>query len=64
MKRKTTHEMAQELLKLPDVPLHIEMWCSMSGHEMIAEMTDYDPDGTAIIWQKPIKVIPMSKRLS
>ena len=26
--------------------------------EMVAEMTEYDPDGTAIIWQKPIKKSP------
>jgi hypothetical protein len=51
---KTTHELARELLTLPDVPLVIEMWCRMDGHEMAAEMTEYDPAGTAIIWQRPI----------
>lgn len=50
---KTTHEMANELLALPDVPLVIEMWCEMERHEMTASMTSYDPEGTAIIWQKP-----------
>ena len=50
---KTTHQMAGELLALPDVPLVIEMWCRMSDHEMVAEMTEYDSEGTAIIWQKP-----------
>lgn len=50
---KTTHEMARELLALPDVKLVIEMWCEMRGHEMSADMTAYDSTGTAIIWQKP-----------
>lgn len=50
-KRKTTHEMARELLALPDVPLEVELWCNMSGHECSAVMTDYDPTGTAIICQ-------------
>lgn len=51
---KTTHEMARELLALPDVPLVIEAWCGMENHEMSAGMTEYDPTGTAIIWQKPL----------
>ena len=46
---KTTHQMAAELLALPDVPLEIEMWCRMDGYEQVAKMTEYDPDGTAII---------------
>jgi hypothetical protein len=50
---KTTHEMAQSLLALPDVPLVVEAWCQMEHYEMVAEMTEYDPSGTAIIWQKP-----------
>jgi len=54
METKTTHKLAKELLELPDVPLTIEMWCEMDGHEMVASMTGYDPTGTAIIWQKPI----------
>ena len=57
MIRKTTHEMARELLALPDLPLHIEMWCEMDNHEMTASITDYDP-GHAIIWQKPDPRLP------
>jgi hypothetical protein len=53
MPEKTTHEIARELLALPDVPLVVEMWVTMHGYTMTASMTDYDPDGTAIIWQKP-----------
>lgn len=45
--------MATELLELPDVPLLIELWCQIDGHEAVAEMTKYDPVGTAIIRQKP-----------
>lgn len=52
MNGKTTHEMARELLLLPDVPLVIDGWCEMDGYEMVADMTLYDPDGTAIIWYK------------
>ena len=50
-KQKTTHEMARELLALPDVPLVIELWCDMEGCECVAELTGYD-DQTAIIYQK------------
>lgn len=53
-RRKTTHEMAKELLALPDIPLVIEGWCDMPGYAMTAELTDYD-NKVAIIWQKPIK---------
>ena len=51
---KTTHQMARELLALPDVRLVIEGWCmTWDRPEMVADMTEYDPEGTAIIWQKP-----------
>lgn len=52
---KTTHQIAKELLALPDVPLVIEGWVGMSsyGHETIAVMTEYDPTGTAILVQRP-----------
>jgi len=51
---KTTHQMARELLSLPDVRLVIELWIMQSEDcEMVAEMTEYDPEGTAIILQKP-----------
>jgi hypothetical protein len=51
---KTTHQIAKELLALPDVELVIEYWVMMRPEsEMVAEMTEYDPNGTAIIWQKP-----------
>jgi hypothetical protein len=56
---KTTHQVARELLALPDVELVIEGWCDMSflGYTMKAEMTAYDRKGTAIIWQKPPKQV-------
>lgn len=54
MKTTTTHEMARQLLALPDVPLHIEMWCQMEGYEMMARMTEFDPEGTAIIMQERV----------
>lgn len=49
---KTTHQIARELLLLPDVELVIEGWCQMQGYTMTAAMTNYDPEGTAILWQK------------
>ena len=49
---KTTHQLADELLALPDIPLGIEGWCEMDLHEMTASITDYD-ENRAIIWQKP-----------
>jgi hypothetical protein len=49
---KTTHQIAMELLALPDIPLVIEGWCQMDNHEMVAEITGYS-DREAIIWQKP-----------
>ncbi len=49
---KTTHQIARELLELPDVPLQIEMWCRMEGHETAVDFREEDE--TAIIWQKPI----------
>lgn len=49
---KTTHELARELLSLPDVRVVIELWCSMEGYEPTAIMTDYDSH-TAIIVQRP-----------
>lgn len=54
---KTTHQMAKELLELPDVPLVIEGWCKMDNHEMVVEITDYS-DEEAIIWQKPDPRLP------
>lgn len=56
--RKTTHQMARELLALPDVPLEVEMWCAMDGHEMAADLTRYtegESKRTAIIYQKPVR---------
>jgi len=46
---KTTHEIARELLKLPDVPLLVEGWCRANDEEIEARMTAYDPEGTAIL---------------
>lgn len=48
---KTTHDIAKELLALPNVKLVVEGWCKMGGHETTVEMTEYDPDGTAILMQ-------------
>jgi len=50
---KTTHQIANELLQLPDVPLEIEGWCRVDKYEVVAEMTAHSPDSVAIIWQKP-----------
>ena len=51
---KTTHQMARELLALPDVPLYIDEWFYHWGdREIVAEMTN-NPEGTALIWQKPV----------
>jgi len=58
---KTTHQIAAELLALPNVPLVIEGWITdWPGHEMTASMTTYDPEGTAIIWQKPVDPVDIS----
>lgn len=59
---KTTHQVAQELLELPNVELVIEGWCDMQslGYTMEAAMTGYDPDGTAILWQKPPEALTQS----
>ena len=51
---KITHEVARELLELPDVPLAIEMRCILRGYEITACMTEYDPEGTAILVQRKI----------
>jgi hypothetical protein len=48
---KTTHQLAEEMLQLPDVPVVVEGWCTMESFEMVCVMTEYDPDGTAIIMQ-------------
>jgi len=50
---KTTHQVARELLALPDVKLTVELWVDRQNHQLAVEMTEYDPEGTAIIWQKP-----------
>lgn len=44
---KTTHQLARELLALPDVPVKVEMWCGWD--DPTAVMSDYDPEGTAFI---------------
>lgn len=53
----TTHEMARQLLALPDIRLTIEGWCRLNNHQMTAEITGYD-ENTAIIWQKPDPRLP------
>lgn len=58
---KTTHQLARELYLLPDVPVVIEYWASIQGHEPTALMTEYDPDGTAIIVQYPVKDSPKKR---
>ena len=44
---KTTHELARELLALPDVPVLVELWCGW--HNPTAVMSGCDPEGTAFI---------------
>ena len=51
-KTKTTHQMACELLALPDVPLVIETWCTEDDKEMVAE-----------IWNLPAVALPMAATL-
>lgn len=46
---KTTHQLAAELMALPDVPVVVEMW---TRDEPFAKMTLYDPEGTAMIVSK------------
>jgi len=46
---KTTHQIAEELLQLPDVQLHIEGWCLLDNQEICAVMSEYDPEGTAFL---------------
>jgi hypothetical protein len=58
---KTTHDIAKELLALPNVKLVVEGWCEVGGHETTAEMTEYDPDGTAILVQAPRSSQPNSR---
>ena len=53
---KTTHQIAAELLALPDVPPKVEMWCLLDRDEMVAKMAEYEnEDGTRdafITWQR------------
>ncbi len=51
---KTTHDIAKELLALPNVPLVIEGWISQSNREIQVVMTDYEPDKEAILIQRYI----------
>lgn len=48
---KTTHELGKELLALPNVPVVVEYWCSDNRQEPVPLMTEYDPEGTAMICQ-------------
>jgi len=52
---KTTHELARELLELPDVPVKVEYWTADADSEPVALMTEYDPEGTAMICQREKK---------
>ena len=52
---KTTHTLAMELMRLPNVPIEIEVWCMMDGHVIKAKMTEYDPEGTAILVQEKME---------
>lgn len=63
---KTTHELAAELLALPNVPLMIEGWVQMKGYEATAQMLDRGIDdheyGQAIITQQLLpgyKIVPV-----
>lgn len=59
-KRLTTHQMAERLRELPDVPLYIELWCEQGGCEMAVELTNWgcSRDG-AIIFQKRTSPDPL-----
>lgn len=52
---KTTHQLAEELLALPNVKLIVEGWCDMEDNEPVAKMTAYDPWETAILVQSLAK---------
>lgn len=49
---KTTHELARELIALPDKPIKVEGWSDLEDHDVTAKMTRYDPEGTAILVQR------------
>lgn len=34
---------------MPDVPLVVEGWCDTKENGIVAKMTQYDPDGEAIL---------------
>lgn len=45
----TTHELAKQLMELPDVPLEIEGWCRMKGYETRAKLCSYDETKAIIV---------------
>lgn len=53
----TTHEMARQLLALPNISLVIEGFCDPGGYVPIARITEYD-SGTAIIVNRPASELP------
>lgn len=50
---KTTHQLAAELMELPDVPVLVNGWILIDNFEVTARMSEYDPSGTAFIVQAP-----------
>lgn len=48
----TTHELARELLELPDVRLVVEGWCGGRDSRIYAVMSGFDSEGTAILVQR------------
>jgi len=52
---KTTHQIARELLDMPDAPLHIEMWGMGRGDEIGVVEVDEDchPAGGVMLVRKP-----------
>lgn len=60
---KTTHQLAQELLDLPDVPLKVELWAGWDNPTAV--MSEYDPEGTAfIVDESTLKPVEMDPRMA
>lgn len=50
---KTTHELAKELMELPDMEIVVEGWISHRGYEIAAVRSGFDPERVAILVQIP-----------
>lgn len=47
----TTHQLAAQLLALPDIPVCIEGWVPMKGYKIKAKITSYDTNQAIIVQQ-------------